>query len=163
MAWTVPYDPVVAFVTTANLKTYKDGITELQTALTFVGPVPSWTTIPSLSSGWSAVASGVPTFRYRRVLGKLEFDGTMFYTGTITTAGQLIMSPGLAQIVNALAVNAGTYTFIPCGSSISGVATAAVYIRPSAADGRLTVMPSSSITNPVICLTGCHMDDVSVA
>lgn len=163
MAWTTPYDPVTGFVTVANVKTYHDALLELQTALTFTGPVPSWTNIPSLSAGWSTVASGVAPFRWRRVLGQLQFDGTMLFTGTITTAGQLIMSPGIAQIVNALAANAGTYLMIPCGHAVSGVPTAATFIRPSAADGRLTVMTTSSITNPVVCLTGCHMDDVSVA
>lgn len=120
-----------------------------------------WTTFSSFTAGWSAIASGVHTFRWRLFAGKVEFDGVMQYTGTITTAGVTVITVGISQIVNALDANAAAYTMIPCGSSIAGVATAAVYVNPLT-DGRLKIMPSGSITNPVICLNGVSMADVSV-
>lgn len=116
---------------------------------------------PPFAGGWSAVAAGVHMFRYRLFAGKVEFDGTMTYVGTITTAGVVIISTGISQIVNALDANAAAYTMIPCGHSVSGVATAATFLNPLT-DGRLKIMTTSSITNPVISLAGCSMADVSV-
>ena len=130
-----------------------------------VGNFTPWIPL-TLATGFSQVAGGVPTPRYRRVNGAIQFDGYSFFSGTVTVGATGPMT------ANSVPIGAAT-TGLP-GSGFNAVSApitllstgwvvlGAGYLRVAIGSGALYVAANVSVTNPIICLSGASIADLSV-
>lgn len=68
-----------------------------------LGAKTQWGT-PGTATGWSQTYAGVPAFQFRRIDGKLEFRGSMYFAGTLPNPQSLFLPS--QTIVNAVGTNA---------------------------------------------------------
>lgn len=101
-------------------------------------------------AGWGGMAGGIPFFRVRNGRGRLEFGGGGFYGGTIPTSGIHLLGTPNPAIAEAAANWGGTYMKI--GVTLLAGTVQVGSMLQILNDGRVAVIPSASITNPVLVL-----------
>lgn len=124
-----------------------------------VSSVP-WTT-PAVSSGWGTVATGVRQLQYRKVNGRVEFAGMMYYSGTIAANGGVALTAALSDLAGT-STGSGTYMRIPIGV-IAGASVLPAMLNV-ASTGALYVnaLNGNAITNGVVTFEGAGYADTSV-